>query len=72
LTNAYKKEVRETIMIGLCHCYKTEGEVLLLVVIMWDEAKVHPFEPESKRLFKEEEIYGDANSSKNYGHSLSE
>jgi hypothetical protein len=50
LTNALKtKEMRETIMTGLFHCYKTEAEVLLLVFIMWNETQVHHFEPQSKR-----------------------
>jgi hypothetical protein len=49
LTSAYKKEVTETIMTGLCHCYKIEDEVLLLVFITWDEIQLHPFEPDSKR-----------------------
>jgi len=50
LSKAYKKEARETIMTGLCHCYKMEGEVLLLVYIMWDETRIHhPSEPDSKR-----------------------
>jgi hypothetical protein len=44
-----KKEARETMMTGLCHCSKMEGEVLLLVYIMWDETQIHPSEPDSKR-----------------------
>jgi hypothetical protein len=43
-----KKEVRETIMTGLCHCYKMEGEVLLSVFITWDETQIHLFEPDSR------------------------
>jgi hypothetical protein len=45
-----KKEARETIMTGLYHCSKKEGEVLLLVYIKWDETQIHPSEPDSQKV----------------------